>query len=126
MFNLVPCGNKYEQRFAKFLEAAEDVARFAKLPEKFAFVIEYTDAMGSLRHYEPDFVAVTTDGVFRLLETKGLEDTNVIHKDRAARLWCENATRLTGNEWVYLKVREHEFDKLTPNSVADLEALADQ
>lgn len=125
VFNLVPCANKYEQRFAKFLEAADDVARFAKLPEKFAFVIEYTDAMGSLRHYEPDFVAVTTDGVFRLLETKGLEDTNVIHKDRAARLWCENATRLTGTKWVYLKVREHEFDGLRPDSVADLDALGE-
>jgi len=81
--------------------------------------------MGSLRHYEPDFVAVTTDGVFRLLETKGLEDTNVIHKDRAAKLWCENATRLTGTKWVYLKVREAEFDRLQPDSVADLDALGE-
>jgi len=80
--------------------------------------------MGSLRHYEPDFVAVTTDGVFRLLETKGLEDTNVIHKDRAAKLWCENATRLTGEPWEYLKVRETDFDKLKPDTFGDLEALA--
>ena len=94
------------------------------MPERFGFVIEYTDAMGSLRHYEPDFVAVTTDGVYRLLETKGLEDTNVVHKDRAARLWCENATRLTGTAWAYLKVREFEFDRLQPDPVADLEALA--
>ena len=123
VFNLVPCGNKYELRFAKFLQGADDVARFAKLPERFGFVIEYTDAMGSLRHYEPDFVAVTTDGVNRLLETKGLEDTNVAHKDRAAVQWCENATTLTGKPWVYLKVREFEFDKLQPDCVGDLGAL---
>ncbi len=125
VLNLVPCGNKYELRFAKFLEDAPDVARFAKLPERFGFVIEYTDATGSLRHYEPDFVAVTADGVSRLLETKGLEDTTVAYKDRAATQWCENATRLTGTPWSYLKVRETEFDRLQPDSVADLDALAD-
>ena len=37
--------------------------RFAKLPQQFGFVIEYTDNMGNLRYYEPDFVAVATDGV---------------------------------------------------------------
>ena len=124
VLNLVPCGNKYEKRFAQFLEAADDVERFAKLPERFGFVIEYTDAIGNLRHYEPDFVAVTTDKVNRLVETKGLEDTNVAHKDRAAKLWCENATRLTGEPWEYLKVRETDFDKLKPDTFSDLEALA--
>ncbi len=41
------------------LRRAEDVERFAKLPEQFGFAIEYTDNMGNLRYYEPDFVAVT-------------------------------------------------------------------
>jgi type III restriction enzyme len=99
IFNLVACDNELEKEFARFLEAADDVERFAKLPERFGFVIEYIDPSGNLRFYEPDFVAVTTDGASYLVETKGMEDVNVANKDRAAQLWCENATKLTGKPW---------------------------
>ena len=92
IFNLVPCHNEFEKEFAQFLQKASDVERFAKLPERFAFAIEYTDSAGNLRYYEPDFVAVASDGTHYIAETKGLEDTNVANKDRAAQLWCENAT----------------------------------
>ncbi len=63
--NVVFFENKLGLQFAKFLEVSDDVARFAKLPEQFGFVIEYTDAMGNLRHYEPDFVVVDNDGISR-------------------------------------------------------------
>src|SRR5262249_2780897 len=55
VFNLVPCDNEFEKEFALFLQKADDVERFAKLPEQFGFAIEYTDNMGNLRCYEPDF-----------------------------------------------------------------------
>ena len=70
--------------------------RFAKLPGQFAFAIEYTDNAGNLRYYESDFVLLTSDGMHYIVESKGLEDTNVANKDRAARLWCENATQVVG------------------------------
>ena len=35
VFNLVPCENDFERAFAKFLDSAQDVARFAKLPAAF-------------------------------------------------------------------------------------------
>jgi type III restriction enzyme len=76
-----------------------------------------------LRYYEPDFVAVTADGVHHLIETKGQEDVDVSHKDRAARLWCENATLLTENEWQYIKVPQKEFESLRPDEFEDLIAL---
>ena len=117
------CLNKYELRFAKFLQNADDVVRFSSLPDRFGFVVEYTDAMGNLRHYEPDFAAVTNDDVNWIIETKGQEDIHVKFKDRAAILWCENATRLTGNKWRYTIVREQEFDKLNADLFADLAAL---
>jgi type III restriction enzyme len=77
-----------------------------------------------LRYYEPDFVAVLQDGTHFLLETKGREDIDVAHKDRAAALWCENATALTGTKWRYLKVPQTEFDTLRPDEFADLLVLA--
>lgn len=123
VFNLVPADNEFEKSFAQFLEKAPDVARFAKLPERFGFVITYTDAVANLRYYEPDFVAVTEDGAHNLIETKGREDIDVAHKDLAANLWCENATRLTGVEWQYKKVLQKEFEKLRPDEFSDLIAL---
>jgi type III restriction enzyme len=120
VYNLVPCGNEFEKAFAKFLEDAPDVERFAKLPEQFGFAIEYTDSNNNLRYYEPDFVAVLTDGTHRLVETKGREDVDVANKDRAAILWCENATRLTGTDWQYVKVPQKEYEKLRPDEFADL------
>ncbi|MCI0462345.1 MAG: hypothetical protein L0Z62_35785, partial [Gemmataceae bacterium] len=124
LFNLVPCENLFEKEFARFLRDAEDVQRFAKLPEQFGFAIEYTDSTGSLRYYEPDFVVVTQDEAHFLVETKGLEDVNVANKDRAAGLWCENATLLTGKPWSYLKVRQTEYNSLQPNRFADVLVLA--
>jgi len=120
VFNLAAGDNLFEEQFARFLQGADDVSAFAKLPPQFGFAIEYTDSAASLRYYEPDFVAVLADGSSRLIETKGREDPDVAHKDRAARLWCENATQLTGQEWRYLKVPQAGFDKLQPVSYADL------
>jgi type III restriction enzyme len=124
VFNLVACDNEFERRFALFLEDAPDVTAFAKLPSQFGFAVEYTDAASNLRYYEPDFVAVLVDGSHHLVETKGREDIDVAHKDRAARIWCENATLLTRTAWEYLKVPQTEVDKLQPTEYADLLVFA--
>jgi len=63
---------------------------------------------------------VLTDDSHWLIETKGREDLDVAHKDRAARLWCENATLLTGTLWQYLKVPQTEFEKLNADHFSDL------
>jgi type III restriction enzyme len=120
IFNLVPCDNEFEKEFAQFLQKADDVDRFAKLPEQFGFVIEYTDNAGNLRYYEPDFVVITKDGIHYIVETKGLEDVNVANKDRAAYLWCENTTRLAGKPWAYVKVLQTAYKQLQPTRYEDL------
>jgi type III restriction enzyme len=123
IFNLVPCDNEFEKEFAQFLQKADDVDRFAKLPEQFGFVIEYTDNAGNLRYYEPDFVVITKDGIHYIVETKGLEDVNVVNKDRAAYLWCENTTRLAGKPWAYVKVLQTAYKQLQPTRLEDLLVL---
>jgi len=123
VFNLVPCDNEFEKEFAQFLQKADDVERFAKLPEQFGFVIEYTDNVGNLRYYEPDFVVLSSDGMHYIVETKGLEDTNVANKDRAAQLWCENSTKLASQSWAYLKVLQTAYKQLQPNRFEDLFVL---
>lgn len=123
VFNLVPCDNGFERDFAKFLDNANDVEAFAKLPQPFGFSIEYTDGAMNLRSYYPDFVAVDDKGVRWLLETKGAETDDVAHKDAAATQWCENATQLTKTPWQYLKVPQKGFEVLQPSRLADLKAL---
>ncbi len=58
---------------ALFQRRAFHLDGLAKLPEQFGFAVEYTDSKNNLRYYEPDFVAVTTDGKHYLVETKGRE-----------------------------------------------------
>jgi type III restriction enzyme len=125
VFDLVARANKSEKAFARFLEDALDVSAFAKLPEQFGFAIEYADSRNNLRYYEPDFVAVTADWNGYLLETKGREDVDVACKDRAAVLWCQNATRLTGQCWNYIKVPEKECKDLPPETFRDLLTFAE-
>ena len=120
IFNLVPCDNELERTFARFLDEAPDVAAFAKLPERFGFAIDYVDPAANMRYYYPDFVVRLPDGAHWLIETKGAETVEVAHKDRAAVLWCENATALTGTPWHYLKVPQHDYVKLQPTEFADL------
>ena len=119
VFNLVAADNDFEREFAQFLQDAGDVASFAKLPKRFGFTIEYTDSATNLRYYEPDFVAVDRDGVRYVIETKGQENIDVAHKDRAATIWCENATLLTERTWSYVKIPQVEFGKLQPTAFSD-------
>jgi type III restriction enzyme len=69
-------------------------------------------------------VAVDTDGNFWILETKGQETENVKHKDRAAKRWCEDATKLTGKTWKYLKVPQKVFEQLRPSLLSELSAIS--
>lgn len=125
VFSVVAADNEFERDFARFLEKAADVVSFAKLPKQFGFTIEYADNVGNLRLYEPDFVAVANDHTHYLIETKGREDLEVAHKDRAAGIWCENATILSDTGWRYIKVPQTEFSKLQPADLSEV-ALAFQ
>jgi type III restriction enzyme len=126
VFNLVPCDNDFERDFAKFLDNATDVRAFSKLPRAFGFSIEYTDGAMNLRHYEPDWVAVDSNGMNWLIETKGQETAEVARKDAAAIRWCETATKLAGAEWRYAKVPQKEYEALRPGRLRDLAALQPQ
>lgn len=120
IYNRVPCDNEFELEFAKFLQLSRKVVKFTKLPARFGFSIEYTDSVANLRYYEPDFVAVLENGEHYLIETKGREDPDVKHKDRAAEIWCEYASDLTQTTWHYLKIPQREFRKLKPDEFSDL------
>lgn len=123
VFNMVPCDNDFEKDFARFLDNAEDISAFAKLPQPFGFSIDYVDFGNNLRSYYPDFVARDSAGGHWLIETKGMESAEVTQKDSAAKNWCENASALTKTQWNYRKVPQKGFEVLQPKDFSDLAAL---
>jgi len=120
VFNLTPVDNRFERRFAQFLDRATDVAAFAKLTMNSRFALEYISTTGALRYYYPDFVARLVDDTCLVIETKGLEDLDVALKDRRARRWCRDAAELSGRDWAYEKVRQRVFDAYTGDDVDGL------
>lgn len=120
IFNYTPCDNEFEYNFAKFIEKAEDIKAFAKLPEQFGFCIQYTDTLANIRNYFPDFIAISEDNINWIIETKGREDIEVKLKDNAAINWCKTATELTNEKWQYIKVPQKEFEQLHPDSFEEL------
>ncbi|MGC8584843.1 MAG: type III restriction endonuclease subunit R, partial [Thermoplasmata archaeon] len=99
-----------EVNFARFLDSVNDVKAFSKLVQKIGFFIEYRDSDGNLRYYYPDFI-IRIEDKYVIAETKGEEDVDVKFKDKRARLWCEDAERVTGDKWIYIRVNEAEFYK---------------
>jgi len=113
VFNLTPVDSSLEARFATFLDRASDVSAWAKLTMNTRFALEYIARSGALRYYYPDFVMRLSDDSCLVVETKGQEDIDVALKDRRARRWCHDATRLSGRAWAYEKVPQklfHAFD----------------
>ncbi len=126
LFNLTPCGNDFEQAFARFLDGSFDIETFANLGNlPRPLQLEYLDGEANLRLYEPDFVARDNAGRHWLLETKGREDLDVARKDARAQQWCADVTALAGAEWHYRKVPQKEFEQIKPQSLAELVSVLD-
>ncbi len=119
ILNYIPCANDLEVEFAKFLDRAEDVEAFTK-NEKLGFFMEYISFEGGLKNYRPDFIAKTTDGKFYILETKGEVDINVPRKDERARIWCEDVSQITGQNWHYARIDQQLFEARYYSSLSEL------
>ena len=114
IFNYTPVYNELEKDFAKFLESAEDITKFAALAETFTrFNIPYLNKKGSQGLYYPDFIAEQEfkkgKPINWIIETKGFEDENVQYKDAETENWCKIATKNTGVQWKFLKVPDKFF-----------------
>jgi type III restriction enzyme len=120
IFNKTPVDSTLEARFAQFLDKATDVTAWAKLTMNTRFALEYIAKSGALRYYYPDFVMRLADDSCQIVETKGQEDLDVAFKDRRARRWCADATRLAGRVWAYEKVPQKLFDSFHGDTVASL------
>ncbi len=120
IFNYTPCDNNFEVDFAKFLDRADDVEAFSKVVPKIGFFVEYRDSEGNLKTYYPDFVVVTENEGNFVIETKGRVDIDVKSKDDRIIKWCDDATKLIGEPWRFVRVDQEEFGRYRFKSVKEL------
>ncbi len=120
IFNYVPCDNNFEVDFAKFLDRAEDVVAFSKLVPKIGFFVEYKNSDGNRKLYYPDFLILTKKKEHLIIETKGREDVDVVHKDKRMKLWCEDATKLTKDKWSFKRIDQKDFENYRFRSIEEL------
>jgi len=111
IFSKQPCDSGLEVRFCEFLDRCSDVAAFAKLAREVRFSMEYRAEGGRLAYYYPDFVVRCAGGDHLVIETKGLADLDVPHKDERAAAWVVDATVVSGVRWSYLRVDQELFDR---------------
>jgi len=119
MFNLVPCGNEFEQEFASFCDYASDVAAFAKNAGPQKLTIDYLRPDGHRALYWPDFLVRLQNGGYLLVELKGKADALVPLKARAAMEWCKAAST-RGAKWRYLFVPYHLFQQSSAATAEEL------
>ncbi|MHB8800283.1 MAG: DEAD/DEAH box helicase [Thermoanaerobaculia bacterium] len=130
VFNFVATYNKYERRFAEFLDSASDVLRFASLgtteqgDSGAQFRVDYLKESGAIGFYHPDFVAVQATAlegeISWILETKGRVWAGTEAKDKAMTDWCERVTRQTGRAWRFARINQVDFESRKPKRLSDL------
>ncbi len=123
-FNLVPCSLSLEVAMNQFLDAAPDVAAFAKNQGPQALRIDCLSREGIRSLYTPDFVVRIDDGNYYLAETKGTgfaRDPAVAMKARAAQEWCKAASS-PHCRWEYLYVPQQVFEAFTGEELQELAA----
>jgi type III restriction enzyme len=114
VFNRIVVDSNLEMRFAQFLDQATDVVSFAKNTQGVHFFIEYVNHSGDIRHYYPDFVVkVQQDDVY-VVETKGLQDLDVLPKWLRLVQWCEDASQADSMGRIFYPVflSGSDFDEL--------------
>jgi type III restriction enzyme len=114
----------FELSFAAFLEAAPDVASFAKNYLAVGFKLDYVKADGDLSNYTPDFIVRTTDDTVWIVETKGRAEIDVPQKMQRLGQWCKDATTASaeddGRAYRFVFVDQKGFERHPPRTMAAL------
>ncbi len=121
VFNRIIGDSQFELEFAGFLEQCADVVSYAKNFLSVHFKLDYVNAAGDISNYYPDFIVKLKDGRIVIVETKGLEDLDVLPKMERLRQWCEDVNKAQdGTEYDYVFVDDDGFGKYRPKSFAAL------
>lgn len=121
VFNRTIGDSDLELSFAAFLENSPDVESYAKNYLAVNFRLDYVQADGSISNYIPDFFVRMQDGRIVVVETKGLEDTNVEPKMRRLEQWCQDVNGLQSESvFDFVYVDEASFKKYSPTNFSEV------
>ena len=135
VFNYVATYNDFERRFAKFLDKAPDVLRFAALgttqqgDSASVFRVDYLKPSGAIGFYHPDWVVVQQVGkkeVSWIIETKGRVWPGTTAKYESIQDWCSRITYQTDSSWNFAAVNQGDFDWRKPKTLADAVTKRDE
>lgn len=118
VFNKVVGDSNLELVFASFLDGCDDIVSFVKNSRNTHFKIEYVSSNRTISNYYPDFVVKQDILNIWIIETKGLEDLDVLPKWQRLVAWCRDATRLDNSGRVFrpLYIPEAQFYDSPPKN----------
>ena len=121
LFNRIVGDSHLELEFADFLDKADDVISFTKNFFAVQFKIDYRNSDGDISNYFPDFIVKVKNNEIYIVETKGLEDTDVELKRKRLQQWCEDVNKQQ-KKFTYkeLYVTEDDFRKYKTDSFLQL------
>lgn len=119
--------SRLELIFAQYLDNCGDVQAFFKNMRHLGFFLEYVNSKGELSAYYPDFVVRLATGEIFIIETKGLEDTDVALKWHRLVQWVEDATRadIDGSVYRAMFIPEDDFYEVETIGPKSFQALID-
>jgi len=130
VFNRVATYNDFEKDFARFLDSAPDVLRFAALGATeqgvsgVRFRVDYLKPSGAIGFYHPDWVAVlrSDSGAEEnwIIETKGRVWEDTASKEQAMLEWCRRVSEKLHTRWRYLRVNQSDFESTPPSRLSAL------
>ncbi len=122
VFNLIGGDSKFEIEFCEYLDNFEDVVSFYKNDIQLKQSIEYVKHNGAIGSYHPDFFIKLSNGDKWIVETKGAEALNDPLKIERLKVWCEDATSTSNQNWDYIYLRQEIWNgfKNKPNTFDDL------
>jgi len=123
VFNKIIGDSQLELEFAQFLEGCDDIISYVKNYFAVNFRIDYVNASGDISNYYPDFIVKKSDKEIFIVETKGLEasDVDVPLKMNRLKQWCEDINQTQKDvAFDFVFVDEESFHKYSPSSFEQL------
>ena len=121
VFNRIIGDSQLELEFAQFLEGCDDIISYVKNYFAVNFRIDYVNASGDISNYYPDFIVKKSDKEIFIVETKGLEASDVSLKMNRLKQWCEDINKSQKDvAFDFVFVDEESFHKYSPSSFEQL------